>query len=458
MTTAGDERLLVASKSMASLSKSDTRGIAPRSSAPRASNRTSPGRKAWTRPTIIGVGAALGLWATAAIATVHMFTSGPSSTSTIRLESARLAPVPVVRTDRKSGRQATVEANLVNFAAMEEARARLAAAIEDTDDIGLLMLPDTMELASVEKSDRLDLIGFNYASNPQALDGLRRDLAAAVAERTAFQLAAAAEAEKRNAAKDTDPIATASITPVSAAATAGPALAYAGAMPAKEVVPMGMDPREQPFVELLSEPAVNDHEELPDGGPVPSAKPGKPALSPAKPASRREKPATVELAYAKPGNPLVMDDEEDRPSLFSRKPKLPGRGIAVYDISAGIVHMPNGEKLEAHSGRAQMRDDPRFVHMKNRGPTPPNVYSLRMREARFHGIEAIRMTPVGDAKMYGRDGFLTHTYLLRTRGDSSGCVVFDDYNRFLNAFKRGEVKTLIVVPRMTELPKYVAMM
>ncbi len=120
--------------------------------------------------------------------------------------------------------------------------------------------------------------------------------------------------------------------------------------------------------------------------------------------------------------------------------------------------MPNGEKLEAHSGRAHMRDNPKFVHIKNRGPTPPNVYNLRMRESRFHGIEAIRMTPVGDSKMYGRDGFLTHTYLLRKRGDSSGCVVFEDYNRFLNAFKRGHVKTLIVVPRMAELPKYVAMM
>lgn len=463
MTIAGDERLLVASKSMASSSKSDTRGTAPRSSAPRASNRTSPGRKSWSRPTIIGVGAALGLWATAAIATVHMFTSGPSSTSAVRFESARLAPVPVARTDRKSGRQATVAANLVNFAAMEEARARLAAAIENTDDIGLLMLPASMELASVEKSDRLDLVGFDYASNPQALDGLRRNLAAAVAERTALQLAAVTEAERRsNAAKGAvDPVVTASIAPAppaSVTAAAGPALAYAVAMPVKDVVPMGADPREQPFVELLSEPAANDHEELPDGGPMPTAKPGKPSMAPVKPAVRREKPATVELAYAKPGNPLVMDDEEDRPSLFSRKPKLPGRGVAVYDIAAGIVHMPNGEKLEAHSGRAQMRDDPRFAHIKNRGPTPPNVYSLRMREARFHGVEAIRMTPVGDAKMYGRDGFLTHTYLLRTRGDSSGCVVFEEYSRFLNAFKRGEVRTLIVVPRMAELPKYVAMM
>ena len=74
------------------------------------------------------------------------------------------------------------------------------------------------------------------------------------------------------------------------------------------------------------------------------------------------------------------------------------------------------------------------------------------------GIEAIRMNPVGDSKMYNRDGFLTHTYLLRRRGDSSGCVVFEDYNRFLNAFKRGTVHTLIVVPSMRELPKYMAML
>ena len=117
-----------------------------------------------------------------------------------------------------------------------------------------------------------------------------------------------------------------------------------------------------------------------------------------------------------------------------------------------------GEKLRAHSGRGHMRDDPKFVHVKNKGPTPPNVYKLRMREARFHGVEAIRMNPVGDAKMYNRHGFLTHTYLLRRRGDSSGCVVFEDYNKFLNAYKRGHVHTLIVVPSMRDLPKYMAML
>ena len=40
-----------------------------------------------------------------------------------------------------------------------------------------------------------------------------------------------------------------------------------------------------------------------------------------------------------------------------------------------------------------------------RGPTPPHLYELTPREALFHGVEALRMTPVGDGKMYGRDGF-----------------------------------------------------
>ncbi|OZA84789.1 MAG: hypothetical protein B7X76_06125, partial [Azorhizobium sp. 39-67-5] len=46
--------------------------------------------------------------------------------------------------------------------------------------------------------------------------------------------------------------------------------------------------------------------------------------------------------------------------------------------------------MEAHSGYGAMFDDPRHVSKKMRGPTPPNVYNLRMREALFHGVEAIR--------------------------------------------------------------------
>ncbi|MGU3400315.1 DUF2778 domain-containing protein [Brucellaceae bacterium D45D] len=125
-----------------------------------------------------------------------------------------------------------------------------------------------------------------------------------------------------------------------------------------------------------------------------------------------------------------------------------GNRVAVYDISAATVYMPNGERLEAHSGLGTMRDNPNYVKQKNRGPTPPHTYNLRMREALFHGVEAIRLTPIDGNNRYNRDGLLAHTYMLRRRGDSNGCVVFRDYARFLRAFKRGEVKQLVVVPRM----------
>lgn len=123
-------------------------------------------------------------------------------------------------------------------------------------------------------------------------------------------------------------------------------------------------------------------------------------------------------------------------------------GVAVYDIAAGIVHMPNGEKLEAHSGLGDMMDDVRYIHVKMRGPTPPGTYKLSMRESLFHGVEAIRLTPADGKKPFGRDGLLAHTYMLRRPGESNGCVSFRDYSRFLAAFKRGEVKQMVVVPRL----------
>lgn len=38
--------------------------------------------------------------------------------------------------------------------------------------------------------------------------------------------------------------------------------------------------------------------------------------------------------------------------------------------------------------------------------------------------------------------------MLAKRGESNGCVVFRDYSRFLAAFKRGEVKRMVVVPKL----------
>ncbi|MBF9197787.1 DUF2778 domain-containing protein [Microvirga terrestris] len=130
---------------------------------------------------------------------------------------------------------------------------------------------------------------------------------------------------------------------------------------------------------------------------------------------------------------------------FGSTPDLARGGTAVYDIVAQTVYMPNGEKLEAHSGLGDMMDNPRHVNIRMKGSTPPGTYILTEREALFHGVRAIRLNPMGGSgAIYGRDGILAHTYLLGPRGDSNGCVSFKDYDKFLQAYLRGEVKRLVV--------------
>lgn len=161
-----------------------------------------------------------------------------------------------------------------------------------------------------------------------------------------------------------------------------------------------------------------------------------PAIAATPTAPEKKEKAAVALVDPKPRTEVAVAAPLRRP------------GVAVYDITAGIVHMPNGEKLEAHSGLGAYMDDVRYVHVKMRGPTPPGTYKLTMRESLFHGVEAIRLTPVDGKKPFGRDGLLAHTYMLRKPGESNGCVSFRDYARFLAAFKRGEVKQMVVVPRL----------
>lgn len=412
-------------------------------------------------PTVLGIGLACLFWGTASLAVFKGLSSStieaPAATgySLPKPDLALATPLP----SRAAQPQPT------EFAALDEMRHRFAEAIAATDHLGLLMLPEAMRLAEVDKSDRLLLARVESVTDSQALAVLRDALVKAETGRQHAALATAAH-ERRSSVDDIDPVVTASIG-TDATGVKPVALGYAATPSATETM-AAADPREEPFEELLSE-SQEDHSALPDDGPLPGAKPkAKPRAerlpAPEAPAAAQapEKPKRKTLlnmlAYAKPDNPITTDDGAG--GIFSRKNSLPGPGsrIAVYVIEDAVVHMPNGEKLRAHSGRGHMRDNPKYVHVKNQGPTPPNVYKLRMREARFHGIEAIRMNPVGDAKMYNRDGFLTHTYLLRRRGDSSGCVVFEDYNRFLNAYKRGHVQTLIVVPSMRDLPKYMAML
>lgn len=161
------------------------------------------------------------------------------------------------------------------------------------------------------------------------------------------------------------------------------------------------------------------------------------------------------LAYAAPqdditqrsgrGSGLTVTPAPMPAPMSSATPAASGK-TAVYDISARTVYLPNGERLEANSGFGEMMNDLRFVHVRMKGPTPPHVYNLTEREALFHGVRAIRMHPVGGSgKIFGRAGLLVHNYLLGPRGDSNGCVSVKDYDRFLQAFLRGEIKQLVVV-------------
>lgn len=122
---------------------------------------------------------------------------------------------------------------------------------------------------------------------------------------------------------------------------------------------------------------------------------------------------------------------------------------AVYDISAHTVYLPDGTRLEAHSGLGSSLDDPRSASVRMRGVTPPHLYDLKPREALFHGVAALRLNPVGgEEAIYGRAGLLAHTFMLGPNGDSNGCVSFRDYNAFLNAYRNKGVRRLAVVAHL----------
>jgi Protein of unknown function (DUF2778) len=136
------------------------------------------------------------------------------------------------------------------------------------------------------------------------------------------------------------------------------------------------------------------------------------------------------------------------PALGGNTPRY-DQSTAVYDITAHMVYLPDGTRLEAHSGLGSKLDDPRYAHVRMQGVTPPHVYDLKPREALFHGVPALRLTPVGgDEAIYGRSGLLAHTYMLGPNGDSNGCVSFKDYNAFLQAYREKGIKRLAVVVRV----------
>lgn len=197
-----------------------------------------------------------------------------------------------------------------------------------------------------------------------------------------------------------------------------------------------------------------------DAVPTPRANPAKPEAAPAPQEQAAPQVATSKVAAPQVAAVIAPPPEPAAPKVAALPPvrseakKLPdldGR-TAVYDISARTVYMPNGQRLEAHSGLGEKMDNPRYVHVRMRGATPPNVYTLTMREKLFHGVRAIRLNPVDERKMFGRDGMLAHTYMLGPNGQSNGCVSFRDYDKFLRAFLDGEVDRLVVVASLDGAP------
>ncbi|CAN5376228.1 DUF2778 domain-containing protein [soil metagenome] len=159
---------------------------------------------------------------------------------------------------------------------------------------------------------------------------------------------------------------------------------------------------------------------------------------------RSQAPGPV-LAYAGSDGGVMSDGTSATPGGSSDDDRL----TAIYDISARTVYMPDGSKLEAHSGLGEKLDDPRYVNVRMHGATPPHIYDLKPREALFHGVAALRLTPVGgEGAIFGRTGLLAHTYMLGPNGDSNGCVSFKDYNAFLKAYRNGDVKRLVVVAKL----------
>jgi hypothetical protein len=158
------------------------------------------------------------------------------------------------------------------------------------------------------------------------------------------------------------------------------------------------------------------------------------------------KPAAgLQLAFAAPDGGVTSDGES---LTLGRIPQY-NQFTAVYDISARKVYLPDGITLEAHSGLGNMMDDPRSADRRMRGVTPPHTYDLSLRERPFHGVEAIRLKPIGgEDKIYGRTGLLAHTYMLGPSGASNGCVSFKNYHAFLNAYKSGKIKRLVVVAKL----------
>jgi hypothetical protein len=389
----------------------------------------------------VGGTLAVGLWVSATLGALH----GISSTSTGRTEDFRTSLLLAAPRQSSDPTAWTRYSRPANRATGETLAALKTPDAQPLDTSGRRIVKQALVADIAERA-----LGNRWAATANGKDAriaaAENTLGAALKDHLDRKIttAALAGAEAPGTLVAGLPPALKSTPAQIAAAAAQPSAIELAMLPDAVPAPM-LRPQPDPFNEVLA------------GGKAKANGDKGDASIPLKPVPQKTGPKTL-LAYARPDEP--MDDADVRPSLLRKQAALPGPGskVAVYDITAQTVYMPDGRKMVAHSGRGKMRDKPKYISVASWGPTPPNVYRLSKREALFHGVEALRMTPVGGEKMFGRNGFLTHSYLRRVPGDSAGCIAFANYPAFLAAYKRGEVKTVIVVPSIDELPRYMAML
>jgi hypothetical protein len=247
-----------------------------------------------------------------------------------------------------------------------------------------------------------------------------------------------------------DSAAAATDTALGPSRSLGPVLgALEAAPPAAAPAPAVLDAPLPPKREVAS---IDDSAPLPPARPTEFAALESPATDKALGPSR----SLGTLAYASPDTTtLATPSAPAKTSIFSIFNPQPTRPAgyddhtAVYDITARVLYMPDGAKIEAHSGLGEYMDDPNHVDEHLRGATPPDLYDLQPRESLFHGIAAIRLVPVGgEEAVYGRAGLLAHPFMMGDNGDSNGCVSIKDYDAFLKAFQDGKVTRLAVVAKL----------
>lgn len=316
-------------------------------------------------------------------------------------------------------------------------------------------LHDKSVVTARERAERtVKIAKFSRLSQPSESERRQKQLTAEAVQiahqrRISIQLASAVKREKAKAALIDAAVARAERSVEQEKAITGQPTMVTALLPdesaRKEIQPFG----------LVMQKPETDEESLLSEIPLPEAKPALETVTiERKPVEEkpvaRTKPERQDdkedVAIAKPERSLFDDFFKSEGSTTG----WPGRGtkVAIYDVSNATVYMPDGTKLRAHSGIGKMRDNPRYEHVKMTGPTPAGIYRLKMREQRFYGVEAIRMTSIDGRDPKNRTGLLTHTNLLRGQKGSHGCVAFQNYEPFLNAFKRGQITMMVVVPEL----------